>query len=61
MKEKKNLNKAITDNLSALLEQGVNVNVRVETQTLVRLVFFAIVITVVVAGTNYALHWLKNH
>ena len=61
MKEKKHLNKAITDNISALLEQGVNVNVRVETQTLVRLVFFAIVVTVVVAGTNYGLHWLKNH
>ena len=61
MKEKKHINKAVTDSLSALLDQGINVNVRVETQTLVKLVFFAIIVTIVVAGTNYTLHWLKTH
>lgn len=58
--EKKKLNKAVTDSISSFLDNGINVNVRIETETFVRLIFFAIIVTVVVAGTNYTLHWLKT-
>jgi hypothetical protein len=64
MKTKKQLNKATSDmlGLGAVLEQGISVNIRVETQTLVKLIFFAIIVTAVVGATNYGLHRLKiNH
>ena len=60
MKKPRKLNKAVTDSISGLLEQGINVNINVKTETLVKLVFFAFVVTVVVAGTNYFLYWIKK-
>ena len=59
--ERKKLNKAVSDSISNVLDNGINVNVRVETQTFVKLIFFAIIVTVIVAATNYTLHWLKTH
>lgn len=60
MEKPKKLNKAVTDSISSLLEQGVNVNINVKTEMMVKLVFFAFIITVVVAGTNYFLYWIKK-
>lgn len=60
MEKRKKLNKAVTDSISGLLEQGINVNVTFPTSTLVRLVFFSIILTVVISGTSFALHKLKT-
>ena len=61
MKTKKQINKATSDmlGLGDDLEQGISENIRVETQTLVKLIFFAIIVTAVVGATNYGLHRLK--
>ena len=58
--KKKKINKAVTDTLSSLLEEGINVNVRIETATYVKLFFLAVLITAVIIIANYGLHILKK-
>lgn len=60
MKKKTKLNKAVADSLSILLQEGINVNVRLENATLVKLVFFVILTSAIIAGTNYGLFLLKK-
>jgi hypothetical protein len=57
---KKNLNKAVTDSISAALENGINVNIRIETATYVMLFFVITLATAVIMAANYGLHILKN-
>ena len=58
--KKKNLNKAVTDSISSILENGINVNVRIETATYVKLFFVITLATAVILAANYGLHILKN-
>lgn len=58
--KKKNLNKAVTDSISAALENGINVNIRIETATYVKLFFVITLATAVIMAANYGLHILKN-
>ncbi len=58
--KKKNLNKAVTDSISSVLENGINVNVRIETATYVKLFFVITLTTAVIMAANYGLHILKN-
>ena len=58
--KKKNLNKAVTDSISSILENGINVNVRIETATYVKLFFVITLATAVIMAANYGLHILKN-
>ena len=58
--KKKNLNKAVTDSISAALENGINVNIRIETATYVKLFFVITLATAVILAANYGLHILKN-
>lgn len=58
--KKKNLNKAVTDSISSVLENGINVNVRIETATYVKLFFVITLATAVIMAANYGLHILKN-
>ena len=59
--KKKNLNKAVTDSISSILENGINVNVRIETATYVKLFFVITLATAVIMAANYGLHILKNN
>lgn len=59
--KKKNLNKAVTDSISAALENGINVNIRIETATYVKLFFVITLATAVIMAANYGLHILKNN
>lgn len=58
--KKKNLNKAVTDSISSILENGINVNVRIETATYVKLFFVITLATAVIMAANYGLHILKK-
>ena len=58
--KKKNLNKAVTDSISSVLENGINVNIRIETATYVKLFFVITLATAVILAANYGLHILKN-
>lgn len=58
--KKKNLNKAVTDSISAALENGINVNIRIETATYVKLFFVITLATAVIMAANYGLHILKK-
>ena len=58
--KKKNLNKAVTDSISSILENGINVNIRIETATYVKLFFVITLATAVIMAANYGLHILKN-
>ena len=60
MAKKRKLNKAVTDSISGLLDQGINVNVNIKTEVLVRLAFFAIIVTAVIGVTNFTLFRLKR-
>lgn len=54
------INKAVTDSIVSLLQDGINVNVRIETATYVKLLFFAILVVGIIGATNYGLHILKK-
>lgn len=58
--KKKKLNKAVTDSISAALENGINVNIRIETATYVKLFFVITLATAVIMAANYGLHILKK-
>lgn len=58
--KKKITNKAVSDSISALLKQGVNVNIRIETATYAKLIFLAVIIAGLFAATSYALYHLKK-
>lgn len=53
-------NKAISDSITALTEKGIDVNINIQTEVLVRLSVFAIVLTVLISATMYGMHILKN-
>lgn len=61
MKKPRKLNKAVTDSISTLLDQGINVNINIPTEVCVKIVFMAIIITAVVGGASLMLHSLKSH
>lgn len=53
-------NKAVSDSIAMLAENGINVNINIQTITLVRLAVFAIVLTALISGTMYGMHVLKK-
>ena len=53
-------NKVVSDPISTLIENGFDVNINIKTDVLVRLGFFAIILTVVISGVMYGMHVLKK-
>ena len=53
-------NKAVSDSIATLAENGINVNINIQTTTLVRLTVFAIILTALISGTMYGMHVLKK-
>ena len=53
-------NKAVSDSIAALAENGIDINVNIRTEVLVRLAVFAIVLTALISGTMYGMHILKK-
>ena len=60
MKKPRKLNKAVTDSISNLLDQGINVNINISTEVCVKIVFVAIIITAAIGGVNWILYSLKS-
>ena len=60
MKKSKPTNKAISDSITGLLQNGIDVNVNIKTQVLIRLTIFALVLTALISATSYGMHVLKK-
>lgn len=59
MNKKKHLDKAVTDSLTTVVQEGIDVNICIETATYLKLIFLAIIIAGVFIGSKYALLKLK--
>jgi hypothetical protein len=57
--KKQKLNKAVTDSLASVVQNGIDVNIRLETITYVKLIFLALLVAGLVLGYKYAMFKLK--
>ena len=57
--KKQKLNKAVTDSLASVVQNGIDVNIRLETITYVKLIFLALLVEGLVLGYKYAMFKLK--
>lgn len=57
---KPKLNKAVSDSISTIAQEGISVNIRLETITFVKLIFLALLIAGITVGANYGLHIIKK-
>lgn len=55
-----NLNKAVSDSISTVINNGIDVNVKIETGTYIKLIFLAILIACIVFATKYGLYIIKK-
>ena len=60
MKKPKPTNKAISDSINGLLENGINVNVNIKTESLFRLSLFAVITTIVIGAVSYTFNKIKR-
>ena len=58
--KKTKLNKAVSDSITTLVQEGIDVNVKIDNGTLIKLAFFVIITTAIIISGNYALHLLKK-
>lgn len=59
MNKPKKINKAVTDSLTSVVENGIDINICIETTTYVKLIFFALLVAGLFIGCKYALLKLK--
>ena len=52
MNKKKHLDKAVTDSLATVVQEGIDVNICIETATYLKLIFLAIIIAGVFIGSK---------
>lgn len=57
--KKQKLNKAVTDSLASVVQNGIDINIRLETITYVKLIFLALLVAGLVLGYKYAMFKLK--
>lgn len=57
---KPKLNKAVSDTIATIVQEGIDVNVRLETGTFVKLIFLALLIAGITVAANYGLHIIKK-
>ncbi len=57
--KKQKLNKAVTDSLASVAQNGIDLNVRIDTITYVKLLFLTILIAALLVGYKYTLFRLK--
>lgn len=57
--KKQKLNKAVTDSLASVVQNGIDVNIRLETITYVKLIFLALLVAGLVLSYKYAMFKLK--
>ena len=55
-----NLNKAVPDSISTVINNGIDVNVKIETGTYIKLIFLAILIACIAFATKYGLYIIKK-
>lgn len=55
-----NLNKAVSDSISTIINNGIDVNVKIETGTYIKLIFLAILIAAITFAAKYGLHLIKK-
>lgn len=58
--QKPHMNYAISDSIASVLENGIDVNVNFTTESLIRLGFFAVILTLVIGATSYGVNYLKK-
>lgn len=58
--QKPRMNYAITDSLVSILEKGIDVNVNINSDSLIRLGFFAVILTLIIGATSYGVNYLKK-
>lgn len=57
--KKQKLNKAVTDSLASVVQNGIDVNIRLETITYVKLIFLALLVAGLVLSYKYAMFKLN--
>ena len=55
-----NLNKAVSDSISTIINNGIDVNVKIETDTYIKLIFLVILIACITFATKYGLYIIKK-
>lgn len=59
MNKPKKINKAVTDSLASVVQNGIDLNICIETATYVKLIFLALLVAGLFIGCKYALLKLK--
>lgn len=57
--KKQKLNKAVTDSLASVVQNGIDVNIRLETITYVKLIFLALLVAGLALSYKYAMFKLN--